>query len=496
MTPGAGHEHHLEQRRGQTRGPRNAIRLIIATFVTGAAVLGVTVIPDQVAGASSDVVLNCNNSGSGSLPAVVAGAAPGDTIIFSVPSSCTIITLTSTIDITTSVTIDGPGAGTLAVSGNNASAVFQVDGGVSATIAGITVEDGSAGANGGGGIVNEGTLRLVDSTVSNNSASGTEGGGILNEGSTSVVDSTVSNNSAASGAGIENLSGSVLVDASTLSGNNATMYGGGINSDASLSIINSTLSNNSANDGGAIENGGSLSLTASTVSGNAAVVGGALNNDGAVDDGVASTTIAGTILANSSSGGNCQSFKGTITDGGYNLDDHGSCGFSSVNHSLIGVKPQLGTLQNNGGPTETQAPALGSPELDQIPRGTTGNGVELCPGTDQRGLARPQGTECDIGAVELVVGPYAITSQDGDTAQMGVFFSFTVTTIGSPTPTIKKKGKFPRNVTLEDISGGSAVISGTPNASGSYPVTITATFGKGKAKEVVSQTFILTVVPS
>jgi hypothetical protein len=49
---------------------------------------------------------------------------------------------------------------------------------------------------------------------------------------------------------------------------------------------------------------------------------------------------------------------------------------------------------------------------------------------------------------------------------------------------------------LEDISGGSAVISGTPSATGSYPVTITATFGKGKTKQLVSQAFTLTVVSS
>jgi hypothetical protein len=494
MRRGTRSDHHLRHPRLGIRIPLALLRPVTASVVAGAAIFCMVALPTQVAGAASDIVLNCNSSGSGSLPAVVASAQSGDTIIFSIPPSCTTITLASTITIGSSVTIDGPGPGILAVSGNSAFAVFQVNGGVSATIAGITVENGIAGADGGGGIVNEGTLRVIDSTVSNNSASGDEGGGILNEGALSVVDSTVSNNSATTGGGIDNLAGSVLVNSSTLSGNSATMYGGGINSDASLSVVDSTVSNNSANDGGGIENEGTLSLTASTLSGNSAVVGGALDNDGAIDGGVASTSVAATILANSVSGGNCQSFKGSITDAGYNLDDHGSCGFSSVNNSLSGVKPLLGTLQNNGGPTETQAPALGSPALDQIPSGTTGNGMALCPGTDQRGLARPQQSECDIGSVELVVGPYAITSPDNDTAEMGTFFSFTVDTIGSPAAKITKKGKLPRNVRLADISGGEATISGTPQTSGSYPITITAIFGKGKAKQVVTQAFTLTVV--
>ena len=91
-----------------------------------------------------------------------------------------------------------------------------------------------------------------------------------------------------------------------------------------------------------------------------------------------------------------------VTDDGYNLADDGSCNFSSANHSLSNTPAKLGPLQNNGGPTETQAPRLGSPVLNRIPLGTMANGVTLCPGTDQRGVSRPQGSKCDVGAVELV----------------------------------------------------------------------------------------------
>ena len=61
--------------------------------------------------------------------------------------------------------------------------------------------------------------------------------------------------------------------------------------------------------------------------------------------------------------------------------------------------PLLGALGDNGGPTLTRLPSASSPAVDQIPIGTLG----LCDGAlavDQRGVPRPQGSACDIGAVE------------------------------------------------------------------------------------------------
>jgi predicted lipoprotein with Yx(FWY)xxD motif len=91
-----------------------------------------------------------------------------------------------------------------------------------------------------------------------------------------------------------------------------------------------------------------------------------------------------------------------------------------------------------------------------------------------------------------------INSSASATAAVGSSFSFTVTTIGSPEPTIKGKGKLPKGVKFHKGTG-TAVISGTPtstkhkSAAGTYPVSITATFGKGKTKQVVEQSFTLTV---
>jgi hypothetical protein len=79
---------------------------------------------------------------------------------------------------------------------------------------------------------------------------------------------------------------------------------------------------------------------------------------------------------------------------------------------MLVADPLLGPLQNNGGPTLTHALLAGSPAIDAVP-------LADCSGVtdDQRGVLRPQGPACDIGAFELVVnqppsvaagGPYNV----------------------------------------------------------------------------------------
>jgi hypothetical protein len=124
--------------------------------------------------------------------------------------------------------------------------------------------------------------------------------------------------------------------------------------------------------------------------------------------------------------------------------------------------------------------------------GTTADGYTLCPGTDQRGVFRPQSNECDIGAVELVI-PQAITSANNATATAGSPLSFTVTTQGNPVPTIVVKGTLPKHLTLTNDGNGTATISGTPKKAGVAHLTIKAVFGSDSNKYVVSQAFTLTV---
>jgi hypothetical protein len=468
------------RRRRRRRGDRARLLAVAAT----AAITLVSVLVGQgPVAAATDTVTTCSGSGPGSLPAVVEGAAPGDTVTFSSSlAACPghVITLTHALDVTTDLTIDGPGPTTLGVNGNNVVGDFDVAPGVTATISGLTIEGGGDNYD-GGGIYNNGTLTVADSVLRANNSG--VGGAISNVGGTlTVTDSTVTGNSANDVAGgIWNDSGSVLTVAdSTLSYDNAEA-GGGIWNEGEATVVDNTLSgdNTDMNDGGAILNYGTLTLSGSTLSGN---YGGGIDNGGVA-------SLAATIVANSSLGPDC---SGSITDAGYNLDDDDSCGLSGADHSQSDVNPDLGPLENNGGLTATEAPAPGSPALDQIPLGTTALGTMLCPGVDQRGVTRPQGTACDIGAVDLVPVPPAITSPDAVTFTVGIPQSFTVTTTGIPVPSLIEKGRLLYHLTFVDNGDGTATLSGTPAKRGVRHVTITATFGRPSP---VVQDFTLTVVP-
>jgi hypothetical protein len=121
------------------------------------------------------VVTNSNDSGAGSLRDIILHACPGATITFNMtPGNVTSpITLTSgQLLIDKNLTINGPGASSLAVSGNNARRVFNIDSGT-VTISGLTITQGLADAsntpaNFGGGVYNKGNLTLNDCVVAGN----------------------------------------------------------------------------------------------------------------------------------------------------------------------------------------------------------------------------------------------------------------------------------------------------------------------------------------
>jgi predicted outer membrane repeat protein len=330
--------------------------------------------------------------------------------------------------ITGKVTVQGSGATIQrsTASGTAAFRLFDIASGGSLTLnGGLTLGNGLAddGANGGGAIDSHGTLSVSGVTFSGNqspAATGTSGGAIDSSGTLTVTNSTFTGNTAQEGGGIFSQQTATITN-TTFTGNSATIYGGGgllnaagsatvtadmfsgnsgpgggaIDNDASLKISDSTFTGNSAgnNGGGAIQNFGTTTVTQSTVAGNSSPYGAnVLNYTGF------SLTLTMSIVAGGQVGPNCGGMQ-PVTDGGYNIDTGSTCGFSTASHSMSNTQPQLGPLASNGGPTQTMALPAGSPAVDAIPAATTG-----CTGsTDQRGVSRPQGSGCDVGAYELVV---------------------------------------------------------------------------------------------
>ena len=188
---------------------------------------------------STLVVTNANDSGPGSLRQDIAKAASGQTITFSNSLRGQTITLSSgELDITDNITIQGLGAGQLAVSGDGSNRVFQIGGGASVTISGLTITDGLAAD--GAGIVNLGTLTLDGCVVTNNQA---------NENATNGV------GFAGDGGGLENLGGATMaISNCTVSFNESVgdpnfggiTDGGGISNDGIMMISGSNVSHNQA----------------------------------------------------------------------------------------------------------------------------------------------------------------------------------------------------------------------------------------------------------
>jgi hypothetical protein len=348
-------------------------------------------------------------------------ASSGDSVLVAAA------TYTENLTIGINLTVLGANASTTIIDGGAVNTVITISETAQAILSGLTIRNGYSQTY-GGGIVNLGTLTINNSVITTNSANygggGIEnfttltinhstftgsslsdqngsGGAILNWAVMTINQSTISGNSAGDGGGIYSgccLTGTVTtINDSTISGNSGT-WGGGIEIVGGTGAINnSTITGNSATDGG----GGILSYVAltinnGTISGNSSAAGG-----GILEVSGASAIFQNSIIA-SSSGGNC--LGGTaITSDGYNLSSDDTCNFSNTG-DMNNTNPQLGTLKNNGGPTQTMGELSGSLTIDAgNPNGCTdGNGNPLT--TDQRGAPRPgkykQDKRCDMGAFE------------------------------------------------------------------------------------------------
>src|SRR5882757_7737919 len=362
------------------------------------------------------IVTNTDDSGPGSLRDALAAAVDGD-IIDATGISGTILLTSGELQITHAITINGPGAGSLAVDGNATFRVFDnLTSG--ASISGFSITNGSAPGEFGGGVFNEGgnsaTLRLSDCIVSGNSAD--------------------------FGGGIFNLNGALTVNNCTISGNGAAFSGGGIvnsgsGAAATLTITNSTISDNSAtaNDGGGILNGAAGSALASVIVSNSTLSDNSAtaNGGGIYNQGNAQFQVGSTVLNAGSSGENIFN-GGQATSLGYNLSSDDGAGILIATGDQINTDPMLGPLQDNGGPTFTHALLPGSPAID-----AGDPSFAPPPSFDQRGpgFDRVSGSRIDIGSFEVQVGGTPTPTPTSPTPTPTATSTATSTPTSTPTAT-------------------------------------------------------------
>jgi parallel beta-helix repeat protein len=273
----------------------------------------------------------------------------------------------------------GPGAGIQNFSGGNLTITLST---ISANIS----------ANAGGGVhSNMGSLTISQSTVSGNTAGNSfNGGGIhSSESATTIDSSTISGNSAGGSGGIFSENAGITITSSTISGNSARGSGGGLAAFGMLTVRHSTITlNRSDSDNSGGETGGGMSVSAGAVVEHT-IVAGNLRSTSTRDD------ISGTFAARFSLIGD--NTGATITDNGGN----------QIGTGASPIDAKLAALANNGGPTQTHLPLLGSPAVEMgDPAAVAGSGT--VPLLDQRGapFARVADSEVngtariDIGAIE------------------------------------------------------------------------------------------------
>jgi CSLREA domain-containing protein len=336
------------------------------------AVLGLSAAPASAATVVVDTTTDQNLgscSSSCSLRDAVATAAPGDTI--QIPAGHYVLTL-GRIDITKDLTLAGSGARTTVIDGNASSKIFSIVG-----IFNVELDD----------------LSLVN-------GNDTEGGAISAISFTppAVLALTIrrctfaNNQTSFQGAAMNLQRVALTIEDSTFSNNHAGFFsGGGAISALGVggSIVNSTFSGNTAGTASALNLGG-ISIAPVSLINNTITANQATRLVAAISSFFADLTLSNNIIAGNV-GGDCR-LSSAMTD--HNLDSDNTCLLTGPG-DLPGTNPLLGPLADNGGPTDTHALLAGSPALD------AGNN-STCPAADQRGVTRPQGPFCDMGAFELV----------------------------------------------------------------------------------------------
>ncbi|MEW2085537.1 choice-of-anchor Q domain-containing protein [Streptomyces sp. NPDC005283] len=352
-------------------------------------------------------------SGACSLRAAVmaANAQPGSTITLppghyrlTIPPDPRLINgdhpdpTTGDLNVAAPITIKGSAARTTVIDANHLDRAFRMQ--ADSRLSDLTITGGVTAQRelpitdtGGGAIANGHHMTLRRVTVTGNSAG--YGGGIFNiPGShLDLIDSTVSKNVSGEAGGIR-FDATGTVTNSTIADNRVTNpgdrpgslagYGGGIDirGRGPVEILNSTIIGNRSSDGG-----GGINIAPAYLDSLPAPI------PDVIDLPLGRMTLRNSIVAGNTVDGapaNCKKAFATIESRGHNLDGDGSCRLTGAG-DLPSRTPLIGPLADNGGPTDTAALLPGSPALDA---------ADGCPATDQRGVSRPQGAACDIGAYE------------------------------------------------------------------------------------------------
>lgn len=365
---------------------------------------------------------------------------------------------TGDLDILADLAIIGSGATVTIVDGNGAALadrVFDVRGAVTVSFNEITIRNGSepTGAAGGGGVSNEGKTTFTETIITGN-ATGSGGGGVSNAtgaASTFVNSAIAGNFAAASGGGVRiGLSATSIFVDTTVSGNTANVSGGGVSNDGVASFTDTTISGNaSVGEGGGVFNSAvaASAIFNSTISGNRSNQSGGGVHGGTTTLANATVTLnmadsdangmgdgggaAGTALTvkNSIIGGNTDSSpppavvspdcQATVTSQGYNLiGTNAGCTITAGPGDKVGtaaapIVPGLAPLADKGGPTLTHALIAASPAHNAGSPALPGGPGDACTAMDQRGVPRPQGGRCDMGAYEAAVCFNAVANRVG-----------------------------------------------------------------------------------
>jgi hypothetical protein len=326
----------------------------------------------------------------------------------------------------------------------------------------------------GGGIDTGGTQTIEGSTFSANTADARGGAGqsggnghgggleVDGVGPTSLVSSTFDDNVADASAGVGSNGGGIAEGGGAFMLTNAP----------AMSAANVTFTDNVARStaGGIVEAGGLsfgsnnpvVTLTNATLSANTATGSGdAEGGDAALGD--SNTIVENTIVSAGTSGSGFENCSGKPRSAGHNIDSLDQCNFHSSGDQ-VNIDPFLGPLSDNGGPVATMALMPGSRAIDA---GTNSG----CPATDARGVIRPAGGTCDIGAFEVptpagttlaasAIAPGAAvlngTASNPDILPASAHFEFGLTTAYGSDTSPSQVGSTAANVPLASAISGLA----------------------------------------